>query len=424
MLVTGGANVSRATITENERRRAWGQKSEIQLTDRAWVTHDVRVSSDPIESVSPSALPSPVQDLQYDLFTQFFGKSENLSNTIELWDAIPKYSFTARMQAQKRDSSGRLPVYQRSFEYRPAPKADNPTLVCTVSLQPASILIDGKRVDCYPSADEELVEEVLKKIFTDQACGLHNSRRGESWVRFTLHMIRTELARRGRTRSIAEIKQSLEILSKTVLDVTIEGRGAKKIVYTNPILNDLTRVTRAELREDPKAMWTARLPALISTSINALSYRQFNYAILMDLKSPLARWLHKRLSHEYTNAHLSHPYSILFSTIARDSGLLHNCRPSANLQTVERALDELKERRVLWTYSAERRNEKTAILDVLFTLTPHSDFVDDIKAANARARDARSILQNAGLLNPPQPEQPASGFRQLSAPRLRKPVDA
>ncbi len=394
------------------------------MTERTLLTHDVRVAVDPIESVSPSALPSPVQDLQYDLFTQFFGKSENLSNTIELWDAIPKYSFTARMQAQKRDSSGRLPVYQRSFEYRPAPKADNPTLVCTVSLQPASILIDGKRVDCYPSADEELVEEVLKKIFTDQACGLHNSRRGESWVRFTLHMIRTELARRGRTRSIAEIKQSLEILSKTVLDVTIEGRGAKKIVYTNPILNDLTRVTRAELREDPKAMWTARLPALISTSINALSYRQFNYAILMDLKSPLARWLHKRLSHEYTNAHLSHPYSILFSTIARDSGLLHNCRPSANLQTVERALDELKERRVLWTYSAERRDEKTAILDVLFTLTPHSDFVDDIKAANARARDARSILQNAGLLTAPQSEPPASTFRQLSAPRLRKPVDA
>ncbi|HEX2839944.1 hypothetical protein [Hyphomicrobium sp.] len=394
------------------------------MTERTWVTHDVGVSSELIDNVSPSALPSPVQDLQYDLFTQFFGKSENLSNTIELWDAIPKYSFTARMQAQKRDSSGRLPVYQRSFEYRPAPKADNPTLVCTVSLQPASILIDGKRVDCYPSADEELVEEVLKKIFTAQACGLHNSRRGESWVRFTLHMIRTELARRGRTRSIAEIKQSLEILSKTVLDVTIEGRGAKKIVYTNPILNDLTRVTRAELREDPKAMWTARLPALISTSINALSYRQFNYAILMDLKSPLARWLHKRLSHEYTNAHLSHPYSILFSTIARDSGLLHNCRPSANLQTVERALDELKERRVLWTYSAERRDEKTAILDVLFTLTPHSDFVDDIKAANARARDARSILLNAGLLSAQRPEEPATGFRQLSPPRLRKAVEA
>ncbi|AHB49955.1 hypothetical protein W911_04685 [Hyphomicrobium nitrativorans NL23] len=342
-----------------------------------------------------SALPAGAQDLQYDLFTRFFGKPENLSNTIELWDALPKYSFSARMQALLRDASGRLPLYQRAFDYRPAPKAGNPTLTCTLSLQPASLLIDGKRVDFYPSTDEELIEEVLKKIFTDQACGYHDSRRGESWVRFTLHMIRTELARRGRTRSIAEIKQSLEILSKTVVDVAIEGRGAKRAVYTNPILSDLTRVTRLDLAEDPKSMWTARLPALLSASINALSYRQFNYAVLMSLKSPLARWLHKRLSHEYTNAHLTHPYRILYSTIDRDSGLLHNCRTSANLKSIERALDELIAHRVLLATDSARRMDGASIRDVLFTLTPHVDFVSDIKAANARAQEARTTIDGA-----------------------------
>jgi hypothetical protein len=366
-------------------------------------------------------LPASAQALQYDLFTQFFGRPENLSNTIELWDALPKYSFSARMQALMRDAAGRLPVYQRSFEYRAAPKADNPTLTCTLNLQPASILIDGKRVDCYPSADEELVEEVLKKTFTDQACGLHDSVRGESWVRFTLHMIRSELARRGRTRSIAEIKRSLEILSKTVLDVTIEGRGAKKTLYTNPILNDLTRVTRAEWREDPKSMWTARLPGLVSASINALSYRQFNYAILMSLDAPLARWLHKRLSHEYTNAHLMHPYRILFSTVERDSGLLHNCRRSANIKALTRALDELVAHRVLLYHTAERRLQGSAIADVLFTLTPHTDFVSEIKAANARANEARSKLEGAGLSPPPRSGTNAQpGPRRIAAPRPRQ----
>lgn len=366
-------------------------------------------------ALSP-ALSCGSRDLQYDLFTQFFGRPENLSNTIELWDAIPKYSFSARMQALMRDGAGRLPVHQRTFEYRFAPKADNPTLLCTLSLQPASIMVDGRRLDFYPSADEELVEEVLKKIFTDQACGLHDSRRGESWVRFTLHMIRTELARRGRTRSIAEIKRSLEILSKTVLDVTIEGRGSKKTVYTNPILNDLTRVSRAEWLEDPKAMWSARLPGLVSASIAALSYRQFNYAILMDLDAPLARWLHKRLSHEYTNAHLMHPYRILFSTVGRDSGLLHNCRPSANLKAVEKALDELVAHRVLLSWTAERRMQKSAILDVLFTLTPHMDFVGEIKAANARSAEARQRLESAGLLTPPVDRGPA-GSRRIGVRR-------
>ncbi len=352
------------------------------------------------QSSLPRSARGVSQDLQYDLFTQFFGNPDNLSNTIELWDAIPKYAFSARMQALSRDGAGRLPVYQRSFAYRAAPKADNPTLTCTMNLQPASIIVCDRRVDVYPSADEELVEEVLKKIFTDQHHGLHDSRRGESWVRFTLHMIRVELAKRGRTRSIAEIKRSLEILSKTVLDVTIEGRGSRKTVYTNPILNDLTRVTRDDLREDPKAMWTARLPGLVSASVNALSYRQFNYAVLMDLKSPLARWLHKRLSHEYTNAHLMHPYCILFSTIERDSGLLHNCRTSANVRAVATALDELMARNVLLSWKDERRMEAAAIADVHYTLTPHMAFVADIKAANARAGDARDKLAAAGLVEP------------------------
>ena len=34
---------------------------------------------------------------QYDLFTTFFGKEQrDLSNTIELWDAIPKYAVSPR----------------------------------------------------------------------------------------------------------------------------------------------------------------------------------------------------------------------------------------------------------------------------------------------------------------------------------------
>ena len=58
------------------------------------------------------------------------------------------------------------------------------------------------------SVDEELVTEVLRKFFVDQSFGLHHATRGGSWVRFTLHMIPTELAKRGRTRSIVEFKRS------------------------------------------------------------------------------------------------------------------------------------------------------------------------------------------------------------------------
>ena len=56
---------------------------------------------------------------QYDLFTTFFGKDKrDLSNTIELWDAIPKYAVSPRQQNARRGDNGRLPVHVQEFEYR------------------------------------------------------------------------------------------------------------------------------------------------------------------------------------------------------------------------------------------------------------------------------------------------------------------
>ena len=344
--------------------------------------------------------PHPARSAQYDLFATFFGNERDLSNTIELWDALPKYSVTPRIQSQMRDEKGRLPVYRRELEYRPSPRAENPVpFKYAITLQPASIETEDGYRDFYPSADEELVEEVIKKIFSQQRYGIHDVRNAESWVKFTLHMIRKELARRGKTRSIPEIKRSIEILSKTVIDLTIEGAGQRKTLYTNPILNDLTRVTIADRLEDPTAMWTARLPALVSLSINNLSYRQFNYGLLMSLSSQLARWLLKRLSHEYTNASLMHPYKILFSTIERDSALLHHARVASNINTVQRALEELVANHALLDFKVEKRRNGAAIADVLYTLTPHPDFVKQVKAANARANDGRARL-------PVQPKLP------------------
>lgn len=366
---------------------------------------------------SAAAAPVASNGVQYDLFAKFFGKPENLSNTIDLWDSIPKYSCSARMQSILRDSSGRLPVYERMFHHRPSPKGDNPTFRCTVQLQPASVMVDGRRVDCYPSADEELVEEVLRKIFADQNYGFHDPARGESWVRFSLGMIRGELAKRGRTRSVEEIKHSLEILSRTVLEVIIEGGGAKQVVYTNPIINDLTRVTRDQWKEDRKAMWMVRLPGLLSASINKLTYRQFNYAVLMSLDSQLSRWLHKRLSHEYTNAHINHPYQILFSTIERDSGMLNQSRRSANMAAVKAAIEELIKANVLYSFTEDRRTKGRAVLDCLYTLIPNLDFVSDIKAANARAGEARDMLTKAGIIDP---RESASGWKSVSQ-SLRDP---
>src|SRR5262250_845782 len=96
------------------------------------------------------------RNMQYDLFTTFFGKNKRvLSNTIELWDAIPKYAVSPRQQNASRDDSWRLPVHVPEFEYRPS-HVDTAPITCRLKVQPASIEIKpGTFMDFYPSTDEE-----------------------------------------------------------------------------------------------------------------------------------------------------------------------------------------------------------------------------------------------------------------------------
>jgi len=320
---------------------------------------------------------------QYNLFAEFFGDANELSNTIELWDSIPKYAVTARRQVSLRNEQDRLPVHEYGFEHRDKR--------CRIEVQPASIKVGGKFRDFYPSADEELVEEVIRKIFSDQRFGLHIAPATESWVQFSLQMIRKELKARGKTRSLDEIKQSIEILANTTIRLYVDG--GNNAIYTNPILSDLTRVTREMYLDNASMMWVARLPALISASVNQHTYRQFNYGTFMALPSQLSRWLHKLLSHRYVNASYDRHYSVLYSTLKRDSGLLEHARINVNTKALERALDELVESGVLMDWSRDvRRGERNRIDDILYTCKAGMDFVRQVKAANARHSEAREKL--------------------------------
>jgi hypothetical protein len=132
-------------------------------------------------------------------------------------------------------------------------------------------------------------------------------------------------------------------------------------------------------------------------SVNELTYRQFNYGVLMSLSSQLARWLHKRLSHNYTNASFMDAYEVLFSSIQRDSGLLpDNRRTNDNLKASRSAFDELCASQVLFSWERlDERRERRKIIDIKYSLQAHADFIKDVKAANARAKDSRSSLSDA-----------------------------
>jgi hypothetical protein len=119
---------------------------------------------------------------------------------------------------------------------------------------------------------------------------------------------------------------------------------------------------------------------------------------MMSHGSHLARWLHKRLSHNYVNASFQNPYNILLSSMRRDSGLLEYKRPSDVVRKAEATLQELINHDVIMYFEKkERRGSRNKILDIKYLLTPHFDFVRDVKAANKRQRDGLEELKTVGI---------------------------
>lgn len=228
--------------------------------------------------ISPPSM--SIKSIQYDLFSQFVTNNPNsVSNTVELWESIPKYFFTPKQVEKLRTIDGLAKPYKWEYSYNNIP--------CAVKIQPALIEEEeGSYKAYFPSMTEELVEEALKKIFTEQQYGIHDPQKAESWVRFSLSMIQRELAARGRTRDRNQIKHAIEVMNKCNIAFFKDG----KELWSGAILQDLVTVGREEYLADADAQHVARLPLFISHAINSLEYRQFNYDRLMSCNEQLTRY--------------------------------------------------------------------------------------------------------------------------------------
>jgi hypothetical protein len=156
------------------------------------------------------------RNAQLDLFQSFLCNTEDerdrLSNTIDLWDSLPKYAVSRQAMTKLRKDGGFLELLELEFKYK--------SKEFQVVIQPAHIKDhDGVTQDYYPAANEELVEDALRKIATDQDQGYFDGQDFRSGVVFSLYMLRKELAKRGHTRSYQEIIESLRILSGSMIEI-------------------------------------------------------------------------------------------------------------------------------------------------------------------------------------------------------------
>lgn len=345
---------------------------------------------------SPRKLPRRAfENTQLHLFQNFLCNTDDerseLSNTIDLWDSIPRYSVSRQAMSKLRGPQGNLKLLKLEFHYR--------MKKLRAVIQPARVEVEDKdgelvEMDFYPSAAEELVEDALRKIAADQQQGFFDKEDFRSGAVFSLHALREELKRRGHTRSFQEITLSLRILAKSNIEIIDPNDAGEGIAISN-YLPALAGVTRKDLEKDPNAKWVVQFHPLVTQSIDQLTYRQFNYHQLMKYNTQLARWLHKQLTLKFTFASIGRKFEMRFSTIQRDSALLNGYAEGAMrlaVKAVDEAFNELTPGVLMFLEKKVIRGERNKILDVIYTLSPSREFVHAMKASNKRLNMAAKRL--------------------------------
>lgn len=346
-------------------------------------TSPAPVADEPTEILVPAEAKTLEQydqskPTQLTLFEMLLPNEREYSNTVELYDFIPKYHW-GKVQ---RINDKFLDSLEREFECR--------GVKYKVKIRPASIEDrNGKERYFYPSKREELVEDALRKfvaegqgVFLDEHAG----------VTFSLYQLQEELKRNGHSYSKDQLKDALLICARTNMTVTSENGTS---VLVSNLFETLGLLSREDWKgQGKKSKAFVRFNSLVTKSISSANFRQFNYEKVMSYKSVISRQLHKRMSHHFIQASLSNPYHIMLTTIIRDFGLTQYAQLRDNLRDVQMALDEMVEKKVLLSYKIEKvldNSKRLKLLDAKLILTADPNFIGEIIGANRVQAKIKSL---------------------------------
>src|SRR5271166_3602307 len=149
-------------------------------------------------------------DVQLELLAPWYAQRPEDSRTLDLFDAVPKYPFaTTRFvdQAERIAVDFKFASKLYRAEILPAQIKDSKT---------------GQERLVFPGGREELVERALRYLAVQQVAKVRLTNadgRHSVTVFFTLSMLRRHLEKLGHGFNLAEIKEALDILSGTMMEI-------------------------------------------------------------------------------------------------------------------------------------------------------------------------------------------------------------
>lgn len=302
---------------------------------------------------------------QLTLFEMFSADEKKYSNTIELYDFMPKYVW----DPASRDEEKSFEPIMRNFDCR----GENYGL----TIHPVQLRMpEGGFKVCFLGRREEVVEDALRKMVADGKGVFLDNQVG---LKFSLYALRKELAMFNHTCDNRQIKNSLQILKMTNLELIKNDGKKSKSLFFSPI------ETLGFEGEDDETNTFVRFSPLVTHSICEASFRMCNYQQIMSYKSAIARQLHKRMSHNYIQADITNSFEVKLSTLIRDFGLTPQKRIKYNLKNFKTAFDEMIAKKVILdvriaeVYDTGKNNK---VVDVMISIKPTVQFSNEAKKFN------------------------------------------
>jgi len=337
-------------------------------------------------------------EVQLELLAPWYTQNTSESRTLDFFDAIPKYPFSVTTTIEKTERI-EAPFTLRGKKY-------------VAEILPAQIkdAKTGQERLVFPGSREELVERALRFIAVQQIARtklIPDAETGRQAVTvfFTLSMLRRHLEELGHGFKLSAIKEALDILSHTSIEIRLEpddepGQTKRRRFMTGTILSNYAGdfLEGDSTGDDSRAAMTFH--PLATQAILQVAFYPINQLRVGKLKRPLARWLTTRMSHNYRQARKNSyvqndGYHISLKTILDERGLPREVRLRANVEAVRAALGEMKQRRILsemrpfdekLIHAPSKRRPK--IVDAIWTLYPSPDFVDEVIGGNKQMERA------------------------------------
>ncbi|QCI25812.1 plasmid replication protein (plasmid) [Buchnera aphidicola (Sitobion avenae)] len=250
-------------------------------------------------------------------------QKDEYSHTIEIYDSIPKYVWNQKKNIHNTSNA----IIIRKAKIRGKK--------FLIKIKPAIIEKKSfKTILIYPGAREEIVEDALRKI---AAHGGGEIIHGKAGVTFTLYELQRELIRTGHGYNLNEIKESIEVCRGS----TLEYMTKDKKIFISSSFFPLIGFTKKNINKKNNLKCFVQFNPLVNQSILNYSFKLYNYTTCMNIHSPFARYMYKRMSHYWIQAHPKSPYTPSLISFLNYSPRDLSNRMSENIRAMKNTLQLL-----------------------------------------------------------------------------------